>query len=309
MTQVLTTPKTALGILTKILRCPICRTELEFRDNLRCRGGHTFPVEDGVPILSGPESATEEMQHSHQRDFYNREYGEFRAYRLEHWESVYVKRVTSMWGNGGPPGFYLDVGAGGSGYTVIESARRGAIAVGCDISLNGMKSARRFADGEGVGERCLFIVCDSERLPFADEAFATTAAIAVLEHVPDDLKAISEIARVTRKGGQVFLAVPNALDRMPLLLRGLYARHDRRIGHLRHYSAKDLTTVCRGVGLRASKIVYSAHWVKVWQLLFHVAAKRLRLDDTRLWWWLERFDARAASSNSGMHVNTWLERV
>jgi hypothetical protein len=107
----------------------------------------------------------------------------------------------------------------------------------------------------------------------------------------------------------VFLAVPNALDRMPVLLRGLYARHDRRIGHLRHYSAKDLTTMCRGVGLRTSRVVYSAHWAKVWQLLFHLAANRLRLDDTRLWWWLERIDARAASSDSGMHVNTWLERI
>jgi ubiquinone/menaquinone biosynthesis C-methylase UbiE len=214
-----------------------------------------------------------------------------------------------MWSNGGPPGFYLDVGAGGSGYTVIESARRGAIAVGCDMSLNGMKAARRFADNEGVGDRCLFVVCDSERLPFADEAFAATAAIAVLEHVPDDVKAISEIARVTRKAGQVFLAVPNSFDRMPLLLRGVYARHDRRIGHLRHYSAKNLTTLCAGVGLQAHSVVYSAHWVKVWQLLFHLAAKRLRLDDRRLWWWLERFDARAASSENGMHVNTWLERV
>jgi ubiquinone/menaquinone biosynthesis C-methylase UbiE len=213
-----------------------------------------------------------------------------------------------MWERSGLGGLFLDVGTGGSAYTVIEAARTGVIAVGSDISLSGMQAARRLADAQGVGEKCFFVVCNSEQLPFADGAFAATSAIAVLEHVPSDVQALREIARVTRKNGQVFLAVPNALELMPRPLRSLYARHDRRIGHLRHYSASDLTTLCSTVGLQWHNVAYSAHWVKVWQLLVHLGATRLRIDDTSLWWWLEQFDARAAAADNGLHLNVWLER-
>lgn len=300
-----------VGFLTAfggILRCPICKTELEVQERLVCKRGHAFPIDDGIPMLLGPESVDEEAQHSHQRSHYDQEYNAYRSYRLEHWQAVYVNRVTMMWSSSGLPGLYLDVGAGGNGYTVIEAARRGAMAIGCDISLNSMKAARQLADAEGVGERCLFVVCGSERLPFADATFAATAAIAVLEHVPDDARAISEIARVTRRDGQVFVAVPNSLDRMPRLLRALYARHDRRVGHLRHYSALTLLAIGTGAGLKTRRVAYSAHWPKVWQLFVHLTAKLLSIDDTRLWWWLERLDERRASADKGMHLNVWFVR-
>jgi ubiquinone/menaquinone biosynthesis C-methylase UbiE len=250
----------------------------------------------------------ESEQHAHQRDHYDETYRQYRNYELDNWQRVYVDRASRVWPAASRADAYLDVGAGGSGYTVIEAARRGVLSVGCDISLEGMKMARHFAEVEGVAERCLWVVCTSECLPFADGAFAATAAIAVLEHVPNDRAAILETARVTRKGGRVYMLVPNALDRMPRLLRWLYKRHDQRIGHLRHYSVAELSEQCRSAGLSTTSWAYSAHWVKAWQLLVHMAARRLRIDDSRLWWLLERLDDRAASRDDGLHLNLWLTR-
>ena len=300
---------TAVQGLVELLRCPSCHAELRMGADIVCRSGHSFRVADGIPILTGEANPSDHAQHDHQRDHFDGEYRRYKAYNLENWQRVYVDRVAEILPALPETGAYLDVGTGGSAYTVIEAARRGVPSVGCDISLEGMKSARRLAAAEGVGARCLFVVCTSEALPFADGAFATTAAIAVLEHVPDDSAAIAEIARVTRKGGSAFLAMPNSLDLMPWPLRWLYRRHDLRIGHLRHYQREELSERCASAGLSTTRWAYSAHWIKAWQLLFHMAASRFRIHDNRLWWFFERIDQKAARRKNGLHLNLWLRRT
>ncbi len=264
---------------------------------------------DGVPVLTADAAGqVKDHQHARQRIYYDREYGAYRSYRLEPWQRAYLERMKPLWQGADSGRPFLDVGAGGSAYTVIEAARAGIPAVACDLSVEGMRTAWRFAEAEGVLHRCLFIVASAERLPFVDAGFGSAASIAVLEHLPDDGAAISELARVTRPGGQVYVAVPNSLDRLPRPLRPLYRSHDRRVGHLRHYSAGELTARSQAAGLRPLRTVYSAHWIKVWQLLLHLIAQRLRIDDGRLWWWMEGRDARAADRDTGMHLSLFLER-
>jgi SAM-dependent methyltransferase len=172
-----------------------------------------------------------------------------------------------------------------------------------------MRSAKAFAAAQGLAEQSLFVVASADALPFADGAFGASCSIAVLEHVPDDERAIAEIARVTRPGGRVYFAVPNSLDRMPMGLRTLYRRHDRWVGHLRHYSGEELTSKCLPFGLRPVQMIYSAHWAKVVQLALDLPLKRLGVPHDRLWWWFEERDARAASRPSGLHLNLILERA
>ena len=49
---------------------------------------------------------------------------------------------------------------------------------------------------------------DLQALPFANESFDIVFASHVLEHIPDDEKAISEIRRILRKNGVAILPVP-----------------------------------------------------------------------------------------------------
>ena len=301
-------PDRVVDVLRSLLRCPECAGVLTWGDGIRCAQRHEFAMVEGIPILTIKEmTEADQHQHAHQREFYDREYGAAAPYRLENWQSAYLRRMAPLWEERTARPF-LDSGAGGSAYTVIEAARRGIAAVACDLSIEAMKRAQRYAIAEGVAARCLFVVCGAERLPFADGMFGSAAAIAVLEHLPDDHAALSELARVTAPGGRVFLAVPNALERMPALIRPLYRRHDRRVGHLRHYSPDGLAERCAVAGLRVIRMIYSAHWVKVWQLAVHLAAGRLRINDDRLWWRLEALDARAADRPGGMHLNLILER-
>jgi len=51
---------------------------------------------------------------------------------------------------------------------------------------------------------------DATRLPFADESFDFAYSVSVIEHIPDDgdTKALSEMARVVKPGGRIFVEVP-----------------------------------------------------------------------------------------------------
>lgn len=286
--------------LVELLACPMCRGSFEVAaESVRCGSGHEFPVVDGVPVLLPGE---QDAQHESQREIYDRVYAGHNAYHLELWQRAYVEKLQRYLGWRESAGF-LDVGVGGDGYTVIEAARRGGIAAGCDLSLVAMRQARRFAVDEGVGDRTLFVVCTAESLPFRNDAFDSASAVHVLEHLPDDRKAASEVARVVRPGGHVFIGVPNSFDSMPAVLRPVYRWHDRRIGHLRQYSPEQLTAVTNAAGLETDKTFISAHWPKVWQLVVHLVASRIRVDDSRLWWWFEKRDERAASRPNGLHTN------
>jgi SAM-dependent methyltransferase len=52
------------------------------------------------------------------------------------------------------------------------------------------------------------VVCDAQRIPFADETFDGVTVIAVLEHVADPERAVAEIHRVLRPGGIVLAETP-----------------------------------------------------------------------------------------------------
>ena len=60
-----------------------------------------------------------------------------------------------------------------------------------------------------------FICGDAEVLPFGDECFDAVTMFDVLEHVPKDQRAVSEVLRVLRPGGAVILSAPNANWRFP----------------------------------------------------------------------------------------------
>ena len=273
-----------------------------------CESRHSFAVIDGVPVLvMEDDSAQVAEQHKHQREFYDQVYGADGEYSLELWQRAYVERLKPLW-NASPQAPFLDVGSGGDAYTVVEAARLGLRAVGCDLSVQAMRRARRLAIGEGLEDRCGFVVCMAERLPFASETFGSAAAVHVLEHLNDDDSALQEFARVTKPGAKMFIGVPNTFDKMPALLRPVYRWHDRRIGHLRQYSASRLEAQARAAGFKLSRLTFSAHWIKVWQLALHLAAEKVHINDERLWWWLEGIDARAGNRDNGLHLNLFLER-
>src|SRR6185503_11091293 len=231
------------------------------------------------------------------REYFDAEFSQYGAYDLEPWRRSYLQRLAEADALGGDGAPLVDVAVGGSGYTVIEAARAGRPAIGCDLSLEGLRAAKRLAEAEGVGDRVLFVCCSAEALPLASDSVDVALAIAILEHVPADAATLDELARVLRPGGRAWITVPHELRAFSPLLWAPNRLHDRRLGHLRRYSANGLVTAAQERGLEALDVQFTGHAVK---LLQFVLAPRLPGElGTRLWWWSERRDLSAARRRRG----------
>jgi SAM-dependent methyltransferase len=294
--------------LVEVLRCPICNESLSVgQDEVACRDRlHRFPVVQGVVAMTDEEAIRGNPIYRRQRRYFDHEFSRYRVYRLENWRVSYLTRLRTagLLGNAEAP--LLDVGVGGSGYTVIEAARGGGYAVGCDLSLEALLSARRFAEAEGVAGRTLWVCCSAEQLPLVSAAFASVLAIAVIEHVPNDLAAVREAARVLRPGGYLWVTVPHALPNISPAFRLPNRLHDRRLGHLRRYEPEALIEIGRSVGLTPVEVQFTAHPIKVLQL---AAVGRLPASvRDRFWWWCEARDLRRAHIRKGSMQLTVLFR-
>ena len=82
-----------------------------------------------------------------QQVIYNAEYKEYTKYHLDNWRISYLRRIFELLEMGEKDvtkGTFLDIGVGGSRYTVIEVARKGYRSIGIDISTEGMRKAHKF---------------------------------------------------------------------------------------------------------------------------------------------------------------------
>jgi ubiquinone/menaquinone biosynthesis C-methylase UbiE len=91
-----------------------------------------------------------------------------------------------------------------------------------------------------------FVCGNAAILPFEDEAFDAITMFDVLEHVPDDRRAVGEALRVLRPGGAVLISAPNMNWRYPFYdaLRGVFPEEITLMtewGHVRRgYSLEQL---------------------------------------------------------------------
>jgi hypothetical protein len=72
---------------------------------------------------------------------------------------------------------------------------------------------------------------DVQNMSLPDESYDLVLSNHVIEHVPDDEKALSEMSRITKKGGKVIITVPGNFKRT----QTVYFDHLNNNGHYRDY--------------------------------------------------------------------------
>jgi SAM-dependent methyltransferase len=147
----------------------------------------------------------------------------------------------------------LDLGCG-FGRHAFEVYRRGANVVAVDRSAQELEQVSGLframaASGEAPSDVVARTVrADLLALPFPDASFDAVIASEVLEHIPSDIGALAEIARVVRPGGRVAVTVPRWWpERVCWALSREY--HDVEGGHVRIYRGDVLEQRLSGAGL------------------------------------------------------------
>ena len=122
----------------------------------------------------------------------------------------------------------LEVACGRGGF-VSELALAGAHVVGCDFSHSGLRIGRSKLDQRGGdASGCGLVQGDAQNLPFAEASFDIVISCETIEHVPDAQSAVSEMYRVARPGGRLFLTTPNYFNFMGLYELYALFRHRHR---------------------------------------------------------------------------------
>ncbi len=170
---------------------------------------------------------------------------QFLELERSHWwfrgrRSVYLGLLEHLTGSQRPRRV-LDLGCGMGGFLEGLSAI-GERVFASDVEVESLEecAARGFQHG---------VVSSGYALPFQDASFDLVCMFDAIEHIPDDRRAMSEVARVLAPGGRVFLSVP--------AYPWLYANNDRIAQHYRRYTRSSLRSVLEGAGLEVERNSHS----------------------------------------------------
>jgi len=243
-----------------------------------------------------------------QKQLYDKEYARCNAYELENWRISYIMKIFGALRLRNED-IFLDIGVGGTGYTVIEAARYGIKAIGIDLSAEGMKKAKGFSKVHLSKECfCEFIICSATHIPLRTSSVSKIASVAVLEHIPNDETVLDEVARISTRDSSVFLVVPNSYSRMLPPFSLPYVLHDKRVGHLRHYKAEVLIEKLAKRSFRFVKIFYSVHIPKILQYFLGAVLGEKTKMNSRMWWQLERLDSKMCNLPTGFNISLCLKK-
>ncbi|HTH05791.1 MAG TPA: class I SAM-dependent methyltransferase [Ilumatobacteraceae bacterium] len=165
----------------------------------------------------------------------------------------------------------LDVGSG-FGRHVYECARRGARVVALDhaadevIETRNTLAAMVEADEIAADRLTGVLRGDARSLPFPDDTFDVVITSEVLEHIQDDVAAITEMVRVLKPGGRFAATVPAQFpETINWKLSDDYHAPKAAGGHVRIYSRTELAAKLRAAGLMVdgyhrAHALHSPYW-------------------------------------------------
>jgi SAM-dependent methyltransferase len=97
----------------------------------------------------------------------------------------------------------------GAGTDFIQWLRAGAQACGVDLTEEAIANLTNRIQTYGLPRPESIAVADAENLPFATDSFDLGYSFGVLHHTPDTRRAVAELVRVVRPGGEVKIMLYN----------------------------------------------------------------------------------------------------
>ncbi|MFH2092346.1 MAG: class I SAM-dependent methyltransferase [Pseudomonadota bacterium] len=166
----------------------------------------------------------------------------------------------------------LDIGCGEGRHTIKAAQQEQTRCVGADFGFDNLvltqnkikfHTAINDLNCQSIDLACMDVTC----LPFDDNRFDCVICSEVLEHIPNDTLAITELVRILKPGKTLAISVPRFLpERICWFLSDEYVNAD--MGHVRIYKKKNLIEQIESFGLAhtGSHYAHSIHtpfwWLK-----------------------------------------------
>ncbi|MCK5837936.1 MAG: class I SAM-dependent methyltransferase [Desulfobacula sp.] len=166
----------------------------------------------------------------------------------------------------------LDIGCGEGRHTIKAWVQKGTRCVGGSVGFeNLVATKKKLAVHQALADlscRRIDLSCmDVTRLPFKNDSFDAVICSEVLEHIPADKIAMSELVRVLKPGKILAVSVPRFLpEKLCWRLSDTYGNTDG--GHVRIYRKKTLIRDMESFGVThvAGHYAHSIHspfwWLK-----------------------------------------------
>lgn len=280
------------SILKEFLHCPLCYSKLNTINNkLVCTNNrHKFVIKQDIPILLDYPSLpkhSKNQQSYFEKNMQKKTIQDFK--NMDPWKLQYITRFKNnfkLLRNK----HILEIGIG-DGYMAFGLAKLGAKVIACDITFSNLINLKKLAKNLGVENNLSFICCSADKVPFKNGSLDYFVMNSVLEHIPQETKAIDEIKRVLKKEGGLMLTIPLKLRYIFPPLLPLNILHDIRIGHLRRYDEKLLRI--KFDGLQLKKTYYTGHPIKVMKVVINsifkifdekkIEEEDTKFNNTKLW--------------------------
>jgi SAM-dependent methyltransferase len=130
----------------------------------------------------------------------------------------------------------LDAGCG-SGRNMVDLAHHGAV-TGVELSPTSAELARERCAGEVIEGSVM-------DMPFDDRSFDLAVSLDVIEHLSDDVGALTELRRIVAPGGALLVTVP--------AYQWLWSGHDEINHHHRRYNRRALLAAAQSAGWRCER--------------------------------------------------------
>ena len=178
------------------------------------------------------------------------------------------------------PGYrILDIGCGEGRHIAKAWEYPGAVCIGADMShddllkskekltlheafLQKIKGNEPLSSASSSSSQTVSIwalsSADITTLPFSNQTFDIIICSEVLEHIPDEQRALSEIRRVMKPGGTLVVSVPRAWSEK-LCWKLSWEYHHTPGGHIRIYRKNKLQNLAINMGFRQIGSYHYAH--------------------------------------------------
>src|SRR5271167_3941711 len=173
----------------------------------------------------------------------------------EHFIDVWTRRAMLAWlGRLPDRAVIAEIGCS-SGYLLEDLWRKfpAATLIGVDLVASGLRKAHKLVP------QARLLRADACDLPLRDAVLDAALTANLLEHVPDDVRALAELRRVLRSNALAVVVVPAG--------PGIYDYYDRFLGHERRYGRGELAGKARSAGLEVlvdvhlGSLLYPPFWL------------------------------------------------